>query len=393
MSSRLRIADDDIAVGEPTPPLVVFLDHTSILGGAELGLCHYFERPSTRFRRALTVVETGPLVARAKSAGVRVEVLARGPERLGLVRTVLRLRRRLEEIGPDVVIANSLRSTFMLALALPRKVFGIAYVREDLTAKSLGPMKRAALKYAALPLLGAVIANSEWTLNSLGAKTLQRVPHAVAYPVSGIETANARPATGPEPQPVLRVLSLSRLYEWKGIHILVEAAALLGAWGLADRFVFTIAGDEIFGSTDDYANRLRRRAAEINAEITFAGHLDDVRPLLASHDVLAHCSITPEAFGQVIPQAMAYGLAVIATRHGGPLEIISDGQDGILVSPGDPVELAQTLADLLQAPERVRSIGQRATASANRFSDARTVPELERTITSLWETRGRQVSR
>ena len=70
--------------------------------------------------------------------------------------------------------------------------------------------------------------------------------------------------------------------------------------------------------------------------MTFSGLVGDVTQVYASLDVLAVTSRT-EGFSLVAVEAMASGLPVIATRCGGPEEIVTDGVDGLLV-PCDDVD-------------------------------------------------------
>jgi glycosyltransferase involved in cell wall biosynthesis len=67
-----------------------------------------------------------------------------------------------------------------------------------------------------------------------------------------------------------------------------------------------------------------------------------------------------EGFGYVCAEAMACGLAVVASRTGGLAEIIEDGQSGLLVEPGNSDELAQAIRKLIQDPERRAQIGTAA---------------------------------
>ena len=68
-------------------------------------------------------------------------------------------------------------------------------------------------------------------------------------------------------------------------------------------------------------------------------------------DVVVHSSIQPEPFGMVNLEAMFMKKPVVATNMGGPTEIFNDGEDGILIEPGNPVLLAQKISVLLDNPE------------------------------------------
>ena len=81
-----------------------------------------------------------------------------------------------------------------------------------------------------------------------------------------------------------------------------------------------------------------------------------------------HASITPEPFGQVVIEGMCAQMLVVASRGGGPEEIISDGVDGFLYRSGDIDALAQILVRLEAEPELRTRLGPAAARRARDFS-------------------------
>src|SRR5262249_5495477 len=67
-----------------------------------------------------------------------------------------------------------------------------------------------------------------------------------------------------------------------------------------------------------------------------------------------------EAFGLVLPEAMASGLPVVATRVGGIPDIVRDGETGLLVPPDSPGQLAEALARLVRARDLRERMAERA---------------------------------
>jgi glycosyltransferase involved in cell wall biosynthesis len=77
-------------------------------------------------------------------------------------------------------------------------------------------------------------------------------------------------------------------------------------------------------------------------------------------DIFVLPSTKPEPFGRVTVEAMTQGRAVIATNHGGTVELIEDGVTGMLVPPSDPKSLAAAI-ELLLADRLLReNMGQAA---------------------------------
>jgi glycosyltransferase involved in cell wall biosynthesis len=89
------------------------------------------------------------------------------------------------------------------------------------------------------------------------------------------------------------------------------------------------------------------RALGVDRQVMFLGEVADPRTIYPGLDIVVAPATTPEPFGNVIAEAMAFRKPVVATRLGGPREIIEDGVTGRLVPPGDPSALAAALAPLV----------------------------------------------
>jgi glycosyltransferase involved in cell wall biosynthesis len=104
-------------------------------------------------------------------------------------------------------------------------------------------------------------------------------------------------------------------------------------------------------------SRLQAQATGLGLSdrVIFAGYRDDVEAVIAASDLLVMPSLR-EGFGDPIIEAMALGKPVIASRVGGMVEAVHDGETGLLVPPGDPDALTQAIVNLSrdhQARERM----------------------------------------
>jgi glycosyltransferase involved in cell wall biosynthesis len=95
-------------------------------------------------------------------------------------------------------------------------------------------------------------------------------------------------------------------------------------------------------------------------------------------DVLVHASITPEPFGQVVIEGMSVQLPVVASRGGGPEEIITDGVDGLLYPRGDVAALAEILVRLEAEPQLRTKLGRAGAQRARDFAPAAIAAEIMR---------------
>ncbi len=138
------------------------------------------------------------------------------------------------------------------------------------------------------------------------------------------------------------VLCVGRLVPEKGQAVLLEAVARLAASGLDLGVV--LAGE---GPSRAELERLADRLG-IAPRVQFLGAVgqDDIRSLYASASIFCLPSFA-EGIPVVLMEAMAMGCVVISTHITGIPELISDGQDGLLVAPGRPDELAIALERLI----------------------------------------------
>ena len=99
-----------------------------------------------------------------------------------------------------------------------------------------------------------------------------------------------------------------------------------------------------------YMEKLKALAKQLQIEksVEFMGDQYDIPKIMSELDRLVLPSIGQEAFGRVIIEAGAAGVPVIATAIGGAMEIVEDGHTGILVRPGDILEMVNSIIRVLK---------------------------------------------
>lgn len=127
------------------------------------------------------------------------------------------------------------------------------------------------------------------------------------------------------------------------------------------------------------------RALKLGEAVRFLGFRDDTTDLLRAADLFVISSYL-EGLGTSILDAMAAGLAVVATRVGGIPEVVAHQETGILVPPRDPEALANAILDLAGDPERRAAFGVRGQERVRAFSADVTA---ERTRGAYLEALGR----
>lgn len=162
-----------------------------------------------------------------------------------------------------------------------------------------------------------------------------------------------------------------RVIPWKGTREFVQAARLISAQ-VPEARGFVVGGrsdgdEQFFSDMQSLARDLG-----LGEKVVFTGYRKDVPALMKYMDVVVHASITPEPFGMVVVEGMAMSKPVVATRAGGPLDIVEEGQTGYLVDAGDADALAKAVIALLLQPElraRLGRLGRRRVEE--RFSSVR----------------------
>lgn len=119
------------------------------------------------------------------------------------------------------------------------------------------------------------------------------------------------------------------------------------------------------------------REKGLSEEVHFLGKQNRVHEKLSLADLFLLPSEL-ESFGLAALEAMACEVPVIATRVGGLPEVITDGENGFLVSVGDVEAMAARALEILSDPERARQLGQRARAcTQQRFCSSLIIPRYE----------------
>jgi len=201
---------------------------------------------------------------------------------------------------------------------------------------------------ASLQMADAIVCDSEYIrgqhiVNGLPTERIHVLPSPVPVPAhSGAKLAASERI----------VLFVGRIVPEKGLDYLISAMAK----------VMTTCRLVVVGRGYDLA---RQRALvahlRLGGRVSFRGALDRgaVQDLYARAAVLVVPSVWPEPFGMVGPEAMAYGVPVVAFRVGGIPEWLLDGEVGFLVDPRDVDGLARRIGILLDDPVLAQRLGAR----------------------------------
>jgi glycosyltransferase involved in cell wall biosynthesis len=332
----------------------LFVQSTTEIGGAEITLVNLLAANNELRRRSLVAslgFGGGDLPARLRAVGAEVVDVpnARLRDPLGVARMVLSLRRLARARRVRAIVGNGTHPQALARVAGVLARVPEVYIVHALHETPLWANDKfsAGVLLAGADLMLAVSQAATEAARRLrpGAR-VERLGNGTR--VVDVNPADARAARGELGGGDGDVLfgAFGRLQHGKGQDVFVEAAGRVAAAVPSARFA--IIGSPTFASDQPFADRLRSRAAELGVagRFVFAGFRSDVARLMAGCDVVCQTSRLNESFGLVAVEGMAQGRAVIATRVGGPSEIIETEKDGLLVEPGDVPALATAMIRL-----------------------------------------------
>lgn len=148
-----------------------------------------------------------------------------------------------------------------------------------------------------------------------------------------------------------------RINRWKGQRLFVDMAEIILKSNSNVEFV--IAGDAYSG--EDYlVEELKSYISlkGLQSNVVLLGHIKDMSTFYESIDIFVLPSTQPEPFGLVILEAMEREIPVVATNHGGPVEIINNKKDGFLVDYKTSKEISETVLLLTLNSDLRNKVGQ-----------------------------------
>lgn len=275
---------------------------------------------------------------------------------------------------PGLVTAVSRMLPVVVRLVTATRQVARIQGERDMDSRMMGEMERLLIESADLLLPNTLATltgvNAIYGL-SIPCSRYTVVPYGIV-PASECDVATYSTGTRERPK---RVLFVGRLEKRKGILDLFEAIPRVTSRVRDVEFVVVGYDNSMH---DGFANRhgvdyptfFRAKYPTCTDRVEFAGAVSDeeLQALYRGCDLFVAPSLY-ESFGLVYLEAMNYAKPVVGCRAGGVPEVIDDGITGVLVEPGAPEQLADTIIELLGNPSRMRALGLAGRAQVlNRFS-------------------------
>lgn len=399
----------DEAICDMSKPIrVLAIGHDAGMGGAQLSLLEILERlHQDKYLPIVLVPTPGPFVQAVRSHGLKclwgltqrwvffkkpmsASVILRKPWRLlvhpyllaliSLVTLPVRvalLAAWAKKAGIGLVYSNTIT---VLDGALLARILGVPHIwhlRETVIGNPYlsFPFSPVWLPGFMLGWSDLVIVNSHALQRQLfGAKGNAKVRVIWNGINLGMDTGASPAVLAGVPPGVPLTAICGRLHERKGVLIYLAAAARLQQQHPDAHHLVIGEG------RPEYLNMLHEEVVRLglNGHVHFLGYRGDARNILSGVNILVSAS-TLESFGRTLIEAMAMGIPVIATRSGGPEEIIVDGESGFLVEINDESAIAERMSMLLNDHELSRTIGAAGRRRVmEHFDLSKTVAKIEK---------------
>ena len=351
-------------------PHILFVHaNNSELGGADYCLFRLVvSLDSDRFRKSVLLREDTGIANLYRGAGIPVHVLPilriKKPDRLVAVpvmlwrgiMSVLTIARFVREHSVDLVHSNDLLD---LSSVLAARLSGRPSVQHIRLMVFKWFWLRRSVGWLLKCVNSHVICVSKavrtWYLGSTPATGKASVLYDwVDFSSSkqDSESVELRVELG-LPKATRLVGSVGRMEPSKGHDHFVQAAAKVAAAQPDVHFV--VCGPKVCGrGREGYQSHLQALvlALGMGDKIHFLGERRGIKSIFEQLDIVAHCTIVPEAFGMVIAEALVCGCSVVAANCGGVPEQITEGVNGLLHAPGDADALASKILQLLRCPRQ-----------------------------------------
>jgi glycosyltransferase involved in cell wall biosynthesis len=357
--SRLRPFSSPTPTARPAR--LVFLLQDLKFGGTQrqaLELARLLD--PARFQVEIWLLAAGEeLAPAARRHGIPVLRLGR-QERVGPA-ALARLGRRLQTHPPDA----------LLPLTVVPNIWGRVLGRLARVPLIVGNCRgggapRRQHEAWLWPLAHHILCNSQAVKSVLRERC--RVPEdRLTVIPNGVDTDYFQPAAGPEAGPP-RVLSVARMVPDKDHQTLLQAFRLT-VREHPEAELWLVGDGPRLAEVRESARQLLP-----GARVKFLAPREDLRPLLAQASLLALSSKT-EALPNVVLEAMAAGLPVVATRVGGVPELVVPGLTGWLVASGDALGLAAALSQVLGDPDTRQAMGRAGRRRAEKEFSLKTMTQ------------------
>ena len=384
-------------------PRVVYVSATATAYGGENALTDLVLKIRAQVDPIVVCPEDGPLLDALKASDIQTRVVPFPvldrkyfhPARIfiflaALPGSILRLRRLLRELSPSIVHSNNV---LILPAALASKSLGIPHIwhiREIIERHHIHPLLWKIWRWLILTCSDRVVCISRAVQEQFeGSGKAVVIQDGVDIRLFRPDRSRGRSRSRKQKEVLVGIVG--RLdHRRKGQDTFIQAASIASRSHPNLRFVIAGHARENMGEKE---SRLYDLVMELGMEkiVEFTGFIgrDRMPELIKRLDIVVLCSRKPEGLGIVLLEGMSCGKSVISFAEGGPLDIIDDTKNGMLVEPGNVQSLAAAMVKLAGNPKMRRALGTEGRKTVeSRFSDEETARNILKLYSEVLSARG-----
>jgi len=281
------------------------------------------------------------------------------------------LHQIVERVSPNIIQTHGVKSHFLVRLSglsqrYPWVAFHHGYTATDAKMRAYNQLDRWSLRAARKVVTVSQAMAADLAHRGVPPDKILVVHNSVG--AADLLALNEGAASNEQWRDSARrvILSVGRLSREKGHIDLISAMALLKSADRDSKLILVGDGPERV-ALEQAVDRF-----DLFDRVTFTGQVNDVRPYYKMADVVALPSYS-EGSPNVVLEAMAAGVPIVATKVGGVPEILQDGANSLLVAPHDPRAMAKALSCVLTDHSLSARLADNAsrTVTANHSSETR----------------------
>ena len=325
-----------------------------------------------------TIDEAAPDLRRMGASVVNWSMTRSGLNPLREILSVVRLRRIIAHLQPDIILSFTPKSVLygsIAARSTPNSsVFsvvaglGFMFGAENLIMATIAPIIRLVFRLSLDNNLLVFFQNPDDQDLFIYKNILPRSRTCRVYG-SGVDIRRFVPTSNRKPRSETVFIMVARLIKPKGVLDYIQAASILKSESCPARFM-------LLGPFDDHPTAIDQstvRSSDDSGVIEYLGATTDVRPYLDEADVFVLPSYYREGTPRSTLEAMAMAKPIITTDSPGCRETVIDDCNGYLVPVRDAVKLAEAMRKLVGNSGRIREMGLQSRQMAENLYDVEKV--------------------
>lgn len=341
--------------------VLVVLPELETGGGQRMAISivHHIKNKNLKIRVLVLYPRRGNILeGLADEYGLDIQYLNKKP---GIdIALMKEIYRAINEFAPDVIHAHLRVMPYLL---LPMCVAGNQkryYTVHNLADKDASGLRRRLLRFAFRYCHVQPVAISELCRKSIS--SVYGIPeHKIPCIYVGIDIQRFAPPHNQIHGSSFRFVAVGRLAKQKNYPLLLTAFSALHSRHPNSKLI--IVGDgELKADLENMTIELG-----LSDSVEFTGNIPDVETRLWEAEAYVMSS-DYEGLPQTVLEAMAAGLPIIATKVGGVVDVVKDGENGILVECGGEAELIAAMEKVIQSPQLCKIFSEKNIELSKQFS-------------------------